>query len=105
MGFVALLRWNAGAEKPAGPGGADLRLPALVGQQPYFSPAVSLERRQSGTHESVILAVGADPYPRDRIRRQCAECAIVVSDANAEAVRAALHPAEMERWMMWVAAP
>ena len=59
----------------------------------------------SGTHESVVFGVSADPYPRDRVRCQCTECAIVVSDTNAEVVRATLQPAEMERWVMRIAAP
>jgi hypothetical protein len=40
-----------------------------------------------------------DPNPSDRIRRQSAENSIMVSDANAEAIRAALQPAEVKRRM------
>jgi len=50
----------------------------------------------SGTHEPVVLAVRADPDPRDRVRRQFAKGAIVVSHSNTEAVIAALQPAEVK---------
>ena len=59
----------------------------------------------SGAYEPVIFGMRADPNPRDRVHSQYAKSAIVVSNANAEAIRAALQPAEVERRMMRVASP
>ena len=47
----------------------------------------------------------ADSNPCDRIFGQYAECAVVVSDADAEAIRASLQAAEVQRWMMRIATP
>jgi hypothetical protein len=59
----------------------------------------------SGTYEPVVFGMCADPNPRDRIRSEHAKSAMVVSDADAEAIRVALQPAEVERRMMRVASP
>ena len=61
--------------------------------------------RSSGTDKAVVFRMRANPDPRDCIRGQRAESAIVVADANREAIQAALQSAEVERRMMRVLAP
>jgi hypothetical protein len=51
----------------------------------------------SRTNKPVVFGMRADPYPCDRIRVQCANSAIVVSNANGETILSALQPAEVER--------
>ncbi len=53
-------------------------------------------RTSSGSHETVVFGMRADPHPGDRIRCQRAKSTIVVSDADGKTIRAAMQPAEME---------
>jgi hypothetical protein len=49
-----------------------------------------------GIHKTVIVRMSADPNPCHCVGGQPAQRAMVISDANAEAIPAALQTAEME---------
>ncbi len=59
----------------------------------------------SGNNEPIVCGMSTDPNPRDSVGGQSAKGPVVISDANAEAIVAALQPTEAERGMMRVAAP
>jgi hypothetical protein len=59
---------------------------------------------QAPTRRSYLVS-SADPDPDDRVSALAAERAIVIANANAEAIGAALPTTEMERGMMGIAEP
>jgi hypothetical protein len=62
-------------------------------------------RRRSRAYEPVVIRVGADPSPGHLLAHEPAESAIVISDANAEAIFAPLQTPEMEGGMTGVPSP
>src|ERR1035437_7839461 len=59
----------------------------------------------SRAYQPVVIRVGADPNPNHLLARSPAKGAIVISDANAEAIFASLQTPETERGIMRVPSP
>ncbi len=58
-----------------------------------------------GPDELVVLRMGSDPDPEDRIRIHPAERPMVIADANCEPVSTTLQPPEMKRRMVRISPP
>jgi hypothetical protein len=59
----------------------------------------------SRAYEPVVVSLGTDPYPTHLLACQLAKRAIVISDADGEAIFASLQTAETERRVTVVPSP
>ena len=79
-----------------------MTVPVAETKQVFRPDAFSL---RSGAYQPIVICVGSDPNPNHLLARSPAEGAIVISDANAEAIFASLQAPETERGMMRVPSP
>ena len=99
--FYALLRTSySRSQMPS-------TLPKTPDPPNSFSSSVRICARpvRSGTHKSIVRRMRADPDPRDSVCLESAQGAIVITHPDAEAICAALQPAEMQRRVMGVTLP